>query len=84
MEYTCEAQCQCANDPTKTTYQCGKNAPYTCIYCNKHFCIDCMYLLCSKCHMEISCFWCGCPIKHQKNYCSGCQSDCQLNEIKNI
>ncbi|QKF94540.1 hypothetical protein QKU48_gp1082 [Fadolivirus algeromassiliense] len=77
---TCEAKCQDMSNPDKGIFLCGKSAPYTCIYCMKHFCIDCMYLLCDGCHKEISCFHCGFPIKYEvdgtklaKHYCNECK-----------
>ncbi len=72
MEYTCEAEGQYANDLTNTIHLCGKRAPYSCIFCNKRFCIDDMYILCDRCHNEISCYRCGYPIKHEKHYCVNC------------
>ena len=73
----CEAQCDYPLQPNKGRENCGQKVSNTCQYCEKNFCIDCMYLLCDQCHIEISCFWCGFPRKSQKNYCS----KCQLNHV---
>ena len=78
MEYTCELEYQYVNDSTNEIHLCGKSAEYICIFCAKHFCIDDMYLLCDKCHIEIACFRCGFSIKHDKHYCLLCKSN-ELN-----
>jgi hypothetical protein len=72
ITHMCEAQCCYVSEPGKV-FLCGKEALYVCKFCHKHFCIDCMYLLCDQCYREISCFWCGFSLKHQKHYCSNCQ-----------
>ena len=59
---------------------CGKNATYICAYCNKHFCINDMYLMCKKCHMYVTCHACG--ILHKKiavNYCIDVDHICKNN-----
>ncbi len=38
---------------------------YYCDFCNKKFCINCMYLYCSLCKKDFACFWCG--YNHKKN-----------------
>ena len=38
-----EAQCYNHNDSEKF-YCCGQPPSYICLFCNKHFCGDCMYL----------------------------------------
>ncbi len=50
----------------KPTELCGmiKDKVYTCGICNKTYCINCMYSLCSKCHKDIYCYWCG--LKYSK------------------
>lgn len=79
LSVTCEAEYRNTKDPDKILL-CSKIAPYLCIFCNKNFCIDCMYLLCDNCHQEISCFLCGYPIKYEdsgaklaKHYCNACK-----------
>lgn len=70
--------CETKFTKSEGKYLCGNEAPYFCIFCEKKFCINCMYLLCEICHKEISCFACyiyflnGCSRKHQKNYCLNC------------
>ena len=59
---------------------CQKTASFTCIHCNKHFCMNCMYLLCNVCYEYLVCFTCG--ITHvktngthyldSKQYCTRC------------
>jgi len=40
---------------------------YECEICNKHFCINCMYLICCVCNNNFTCFWCGSHFKHTNN-----------------
>lgn len=42
-------------------YDCKQklNEKYICELCNKIYCQNCMYLICSICHKKFTCFFCG-------------------------
>lgn len=79
-KYTCEAEYQYQGDTTEKLYKCGNHAEYFCIYCNKRFCVDDIYLVCEVCHISFGCFQCGYPKKYEdgelfkyaKQYCRNC------------
>lgn len=67
----------------RTTELCGiiKDKSYMCEICNKIYCINCMYSLCSKCNKDIYCFWCG--FKYSRwgsQYTILLCNDCKQNE----
>lgn len=83
MQNKCEAETGKWTNPKNITYSlCGTKAEYICIFCNKQFCVDCMYLMCNQCHKYLSCYMCSHSHK-QKNsyllksdeYCSDCKSN---------
>lgn len=61
MDYCCQYDCkQKLNDK------------YICELCNKNYCVNCMYLICSICHKKFACFSCGSQeirISHITGYC---------------
>lgn len=60
------------------TQICGKNATHICVYCDKHFCIDDMYLMCKKCHKYVTCYVCGNLYKKMSiNYCIDVNHACE-------
>ena len=70
MNATCETIGFCTN--TKKQNSCNANAPYICIYCKKHYCIDCVYIMCKKCSIPLTCFHCGFKNKNEIHYCNEC------------
>jgi len=50
-------------DKTDSIYR-----PYQCRFCEKYFCINCMYLVCFICHQTYSCFHCGRDDKERNQY----------------
>ena len=85
-KYKCEAKITNWTDLKNIKYNvCEKKAPFICIHCNKHFCIDDMYLMCDICYEYLTCYPCGIPYMknngsyylNSKQYCIRCkQNEC--------
>lgn len=70
---TCEAKMSIISQNTvQSVTNCGTKADYVCIFCKKHYCINCMYLMCEKCHEYLTCFWCRIH-KQPNSYLLSCE-----------
>ena len=57
---------------------CDIMASYKCECCKKSFCVNCMYMMCSKCNAYVTCYTCGYSYKNiAKNYTIDIDHNCK-------